>query len=226
MSTDAMKKKAGYQAAELVQKGMRVGLGTGSTAFYFIERLIQRCKEGLHIFAAASSKRSFELAKQGGIPLLDIDEITSLDLCVDGADEIDPQKRMIKGGGGALAREKIIAAMSREMVVIIDESKLVSALGKCKLPVEILPFGKQATLHHIAKAGYQGEFRKNADGSLYLTDNHNLIVDIHFDRLRENPEEDHERLIHIPGVVDTGFFFHLAGRVVVGFSDGQVVVKP
>jgi ribose 5-phosphate isomerase A len=226
MSTDAMKKKAGYAAAELVQNGMRVGLGTGSTAFYFIERLIQRCKEGLHIMAAASSKRSFQLAEQGGIPLLDIEETTSLDLCVDGADEIDSQKRMIKGGGGALAREKIIAAMSREMVVIVDEGKLVSSLGKCKLPVEILPFAKQATLHHIAKAGYKGEFRKNANGSLYLTDNHNLIVDIHFDHLRDNPEEDHERLIHIAGVVDTGFFFHLAGRVVVGFLDGQVVIKP
>lgn len=225
MSTDAIKKKVGYKAAEFVQEGMHIGLGTGTTAFYFIERLIQRCKEGLKIGAVASSKRSLEQAREGKIPLLNIDEITSLDLTVDGADEIDSQKRMIKGGGGALAREKILAAMSREMIVIVDETKLVSSLGKCKLPVEIFPFGRMATLHHIAKAGYKGEFRKKSDGSLYLTDNGNLIVDIHFSDVREAPEEDHEALIHLPGVVDTGFFFHLAGRVIVGFADGQVVVK-
>jgi ribose 5-phosphate isomerase A len=221
-----IKKAVGYKAAELIESGMRVGLGTGTTAFYFIERLIQRYKEGLHIQAIASSEHSFQQATQGGIPMLGSDEITSLDVTVDGADEIDPQKRMIKGGGGALAREKIVAAMSREMIVIVDESKLVSSLGKSKLPVEILPFASQATLHHIKKAGYQGEFRRQTDKSLYVTDNGNLIVDIHFEALRVSPEEDHETLIHIPGVVETGFFFHLAGRVIVGFADGQVIIKP
>lgn len=225
MSTDVIKKAVGYKAAEFVQDGMRVGLGTGTTAFYFIEKLVQRCREGLKIHAAASSTRSFEQAKKGGIPLLDLDTINSLDLTVDGADEIDPMKRMIKGGGGALVREKILASMSQEMIVIVDENKLVSALGKCKLPVEILPFAKMATLHHISKAGYSGEFRKQTDGSLLFTDNGNLIFDIHFNELRENPENDHEALIHIPGVVDTGFFFNLAGRVIVGFADGQVVIK-
>ncbi len=226
MSIEAIKKAVGYKAAEFVQSGMNVGLGTGSTAFYFIERLTLRCKEGLKIHAVASSEKSLRQAKEGGIPLLDIDQITSLDLTVDGADEIDPQKRMIKGGGGALIREKILASMSREMIVIVDETKLVPALGKNKLPVEILSFAKNATLHRIAKAGFQGEFRKNTDGSLYITDNQNLIVDIHFKSLREKPEEDHEELRSIPGVVDTGFFFDLAGRVVVGFKDGQVVIKP
>lgn len=226
MSNDAIKKTVGYEAAEFAQSGMRIGIGTGTTVFFFIERLIQRCKEGLKIRALASSERSFRLAKDGGIPLLNIDEITSLDLTVDGADEIDPKKRMIKGGGGALVREKILAAMSKEMIVIVDEKKLVPSLGKCKLPIEILPFAKNATLHHINKAGYHGEFRKKSDGSLYITDNGNLIMDIHFESVRENPENDHETLIHIPGVIDTGFFFNLAGRVIVGFTDGQVIVKP
>jgi ribose 5-phosphate isomerase A len=226
MSTDTIKKAVGYKAAEFVRSGMRIGLGTGTTVFYFIERLIQRCQEGLNIYAIASSVRSLQQAEQGGIPLLDIDEVSSLDLTVDGADQIDPQKRMIKGGGGALVREKIVAAMSREMIVIVDESKMVPTLGKCKLPVEILPFAKAATLNHIAKAGYRGEFRKKSDGSLYITDNSNYIIDIHLDALQSSPEETHELLIHIPGVVDTGFFFHLAGRILVGFADGQVVVKP
>ena len=225
MSIEEIKKAVGYKAAELMEPNMRIGLGTGSTTRYFIERLSQRCQQGLHIHAVASSKQSEQLAKSGKIPLLDIETLTHLDLTVDGADEIDHQKRMIKGGGGALVREKIIAAMSREMIVIVDESKLVSSLGKCKLPVEIIPFGSTDTSHHIQKCGYKGVLRKKSDGSLYVTDNGNLIYDIHFESLRETPERDHETLLHIPGVVDTGFFFHLAGRVIVGFNDGQVVIK-
>jgi ribose 5-phosphate isomerase A len=226
MSRDTIKKAVGYKAAELVQDGMHIGLGTGTTVFYFIERLIHRCQQGLNIRAVASSQRSLVQAKQGRIPLLRVEEVTSLDLTVDGADEIDSEKRMIKGGGGALVREKIVASMSQEMIVIVDESKLVSSLGKSKLPVEILPFARTATMHHITKAGYQGEFRKKSDGGLYITDNGNLIIDIHFQTLREDPEKDEHTLRKIPGVVDTGFFFHLAGRVIVGFEDGQVVIKP
>jgi ribose 5-phosphate isomerase A len=226
MSTDAIKKAVGYRAAELVEDGMLIGLGTGSTVFFFIERLVQKYKEGLKIQAIASSNQSFQQASVGNIPLLDIDKVTALDLTIDGADEIDPQKRMIKGGGGAHVREKIIATMSREMLVIIDESKLVPALGKRKLPIEVLPFARNAIFHHIVKAGYHGEFRKKIDGGLFVTDNGNLLIDIHFDTLLKYPEQDHETLIHIPGVVDTGFFFNLAGRVIVGFDDGQIVVKP
>ncbi|MES2122492.1 MAG: ribose-5-phosphate isomerase RpiA [Chlamydiota bacterium] len=225
MGTDAIKMKVGYQAAEFVKEGMRVGLGTGSTAHFFIERLIQRCKEGLKISAIATSKQSHKMAQEGGIPLLDAEQVTELDLTVDGADEIDSQKRMIKGGGGALVREKIIAAMSKELIVIVDASKLVHNLGKVKLPVEIVSFATRATIHHIDKAGFRGDFRKNADGTRFSTDNNNAIFDIHLPLPCENPEKIHQTLIAIPGVVDTGFFFHLAGRVIVGFADGQVVVK-
>ncbi|MBS0620917.1 MAG: ribose-5-phosphate isomerase RpiA [Verrucomicrobia bacterium] len=219
MSRDAVKKAVGYKAAELIENGMRVGLGTGSTAFYFIERLIERCRTGLKIHAVATSIQSQKMAEEGGIPLLPITEVTALDVTVDGADEIDEKKRMIKGGGGAHVREKIIAAMSREMIVIVDESKLVKELGKCKLPVEILPFAAKATLHHIEKAGYRGHFRD------FVTDNGNYIVDIHFGTTLFHPEEEHERLRAIPGVVDTGFFFNLAGRVIVGFADGTVAIR-
>jgi ribose 5-phosphate isomerase A len=224
MSITEIKKAVGYKAAELIENGMLVGLGTGSTAFFFIEKLAQRCQEGLKIHAVASSNQSFEQAKQGEIPLLNIDQVTILDVAVDGADEIDPQKRMIKGGGGAHVREKIIASMSREMIVIVDESKLVQTLGKCKLPVEILPFAKNATYHSILKMGYPAEFRSTKNQDLFITDNGNLIVDIDLKTARAAPEEIHETLIHIPGVVDTGFFFNLAGRVIVGFKDGQVII--
>jgi ribose 5-phosphate isomerase A len=222
---EAAKKAVGYKAAELIQDGMIVGLGTGSTAFYFIERLITRCKEGLSIKAVASSEKSLQQAQKGGIPIGDINRLKHIDITVDGADEIDPQKRMIKGGGGALVREKIVASMSHELVVIVDESKLVPQLGKAKLPVEVIPFGYSATLNSIEKLGFKGAWRMNADGSLYTTDNQNYIFDIHFDHLCSHPEKDHEALLHIAGVVDTGFFFNLAGRVIVGFFDGQIVVQ-
>ena len=226
MSKEVIKKAVGRAAAEFIKDGMHVGLGTGSTTFYFIERMIERVREGLKIRAAASSLRSLKQVQEGGIPLLDINEISSLDITVDGADEIDPQKRMIKGGGGALVREKIIASMSKELMIIVDESKLVSKLGKSKLPVEVIPFAIQATLHKMQKLGYQGSFRLNQNKSLFVTDNGNYIIDIHFRHLCEQPELDHEALIHLPGIVDTGFFFNLAGKVVVGFADGQIAVRP
>lgn len=219
------KKAAGQAAADLVEAGMRVGLGTGSTAAFFIKGLIERCKQGLKIEAVATSEKSFQLAKEGGIPLIDITPIDRLDLTVDGADEIDPQKRMIKGGGGALLREKIIATMSREMIVIVDEGKLVKELGKFPLPIEIVPFAYKATLRHLADLGFHGVLRQDASGNVYITDNGNYIFDIHFKELCANPEIDHQLIRNVPGVIETGFFFHLAGRVIVGFNDGRVEIR-
>lgn len=224
MSTSEIKKAIGKQAAHLVQEGMLVGLGTGSTAFWFIEHLIARCRAGLRIRAIASSEKSMSQAKQGGIPLLDSSLVQSLDLTVDGADEIDEQKRMIKGGGGALVREKILAHMSRETLIIVDESKLVRELGKHPLPVEIIPFAYLATLHKIETLGYTATLRTSS-GSPYITDNGNYIADLSFSTTRSHPEKDHELLSQIPGVVDTGFFFGLATRVLVGFFDGQLIMR-
>lgn len=229
MNTEELKKATGYKAAELIQKGMIVGLGTGTTAYYFIEKLIKRNKaENLDIKTVSSSKNSLKQAKEGGLITLDIDEVSHIDITVDGADEIDPEKRMIKGGGGALLREKIVASMSHEMVVIIDESKQSSKLGTKKLPVEVVPFGAKTTLHKIQKRIPSSAFRlKEEDPSaLYVTDNGNYIVDIYFKSPIEDPEKEHLLLKQIPGVVETGFFFHLAGRVIVAFTDGQIITLP
>ncbi len=225
MDQELAKKAAGYLAANFVQNNMVVGLGTGSTAYYFIEKLIKRVQEeNLTIKVVASSQKSLEQARLGGLAICDINSLTHIDLTVDGADEIDAKKRMIKGGGGALLREKILASTSSEMVVIVDESKQVPLLGTQKLPVEVLAFASKATLYKIQKLGLTADFRKTPSGELYQTDNGNLIADIHFSAPLENPEECHYRLKEIPGVLETGFFFHLAGRVVIAYFDGQTIV--
>ena len=225
MDQEIAKRAAGRKAAMFIEKNMIVGLGTGSTALYFIEALIERFREGLAIRAVASSRGSAEMAKKGGIPVLDINAVPRIDVTVDGADEIDPKKRMIKGGGGAHVREKILASSSEEMVVIVDETKLVASLGKARLPVEVLFFGSPATRMKIEALGYSGRWRTNCDGSFFLTENGNLLFDIEFPAPCTHPEEDHRKISEIPGVIDTGFFFHLAGRVVVGYRDGKVQVR-
>ncbi len=216
-----MKKSAGEKAAQYVKENMLVGLGTGSTVFYFIEKLIERCKQGLNIQAISSSIQSLELASKGGIPFAKPDEVMFIDLTIDGADEVDSKKRMIKGGGGALLREKILANSSRSMIVIVDETKVVENLGRQKLPVEILPFAPVCTIDKINKLGFRGQLRLKEGKKLFLTDNGNLIYDIFFKTVRENPESDHEKLIHIPGVLETGFFCNLAKKVIVGHLDGS-----
>jgi ribose 5-phosphate isomerase A len=221
---EACKKAAAEKACSLIEDGMIVGLGTGSTTAYFIEALSHRCKNGLKIQAVASSHSSHALAKEGKIPLIDLNGLKSLDLYIDGADEIDPSKQMIKGAGGALLREKILAYMSREMTVIVDETKLVSKLGTRPLPVEITPFGLYATLHHLYQLGYRGQLRLKPDKSPLLTENNNHLFDITLSP-SSHIKEDHDRIRTIPGVVETGFFEALAGRVIVGFKDGSVVVQ-
>ncbi|MDE3045154.1 MAG: ribose-5-phosphate isomerase RpiA [Verrucomicrobiota bacterium] len=225
MGIEEAKRAAGQKAAEFIQQGMIVGLGTGSTAVHFIDALIERHKTGLHIQTVASSRSSAEQASKGGLRVLDLNEAPRVDITVDGADEIDSQKRMIKGGGGAHTREKILAAASTEMIVIVDESKIVSRLGKRNLPVEILFYGSPSTRRKIEALGYKGKWRLNSDGSLFITENGNALFDIEFVSLLTEPEYDHKQLIQIPGVVDTGFFFGLAGRIVVGFSDGRTEIR-
>lgn len=219
------KKAAGYAAADLVKDSMLVGLGTGSTAAYFIQRLGERCHQGLKIQAAASSEKSLQLAVKAGIPTVDINSIISLDFTADGADEIDLQNRMIKGGGGALLREKILASMSKEMVIIVDEHKLVGRLGKFPLPVEISQFAHEATCKQISNLGYKGRLRAASDKSLFVTDNNNFIYDIVFEKPVSKPESIDRQLKDVPGVMETGFFFGLAKKVLIGYPDGKVKVR-
>jgi ribose 5-phosphate isomerase A len=231
-----IKKELGKRAAHLIQPGMVVGLGTGSTAECFIHSLVQRVKsEKLSLKAVASSDRSAELASAGGISILNLNEVSHIDITVDGADEIDSQKRLIKGAGGALLREKILAAASHQMVVIADESKLVDHLGQTKLPIEILSYGALMTRRNIESFGHEGSWRlaqlnqarptfrlPHEPKELFLTDNGHLIFDLIFSRPLHHPEQLHEQLKQIPGVLETGFFFHLAKKILIGYSDGRI----
>ncbi|MEN9654257.1 MAG: ribose-5-phosphate isomerase [Chlamydiota bacterium] len=222
MSQEDAKQAAALKAAEFVESGMIVGLGTGTTARYFIDRLIEKAKDGLSIQVVASSKESADRAKKGKLKVRELNDVTHVDLTVDGADEIDPQKRMIKGGGGALVREKILGYASHELMIIVDETKCRPRLGHVKLPVEVIFYGSPSTRRRIEKLGLSPTWRMKEDRTLFVTDNGNLILDVTLPSTPFSPEELHEQIKAIPGVVDTGFFFGIAGRVIVGQFSGAV----
>lgn len=225
MSMDKVKEKLGFAAAALIEEGMVVGLGTGSTAACFIDSLIARCKEGLKITAVATSEASAEQARKGGIPVFDIDCVERIDITVDGADNIDAEKRLVKGLGGALLREKIVAYSSREMVIIADESKVSQYLEDFVLPVEIIKFGWKTTLKNLGSEGFSGKRRESKDGDPFITDNENYIVDLVFEGHCHDPEGDMQKIIAIPGVCETGFFFGMAKRILIGSRDGQIEIR-
>ncbi len=221
MDAEKMKEVAGRAAAEMIESNMRVGIGTGSTVFYFIKHLISRVQDGLHIEAAFSSNRSKEQAEAGGIFSLPNDQIYDLDITVDGADEIDAKKHMIKGGGGALLREKIIATSSKKMLVLVDESKTVKMVGKAKLPVEIAPFAYNAAVKKIEELGYFGTMRRDQAHDLYETDNGNYILDLSLSELVSDVKGLHQKLVSLPGVVETGLFYNIPCHIIVGGRDGK-----
>lgn len=217
------KQAAGYLAAEYVKDGMIVGLGTGSTAYYAIEKIGERVAQGLKIQAIATSNASEELAVKYQIPLIRASEVERLDLAIDGADEVDPDMALIKGGGGALLREKLVAINSDRFIVIADSGKLVPHLGQFKLPIEIVPFCYEWTLSQL-KNRYDVAFEmRTRDGQLYVTDNGNYIADASFGKI-ESPEQLSHELKMLTGVVDHGLFVNIADTVVIGYDDGRTEV--
>ncbi|BCG59021.1 ribose-5-phosphate isomerase RpiA [Paenibacillus sp. URB8-2] len=216
------KQLAAEAAVDYVKEGMKVGLGTGSTAYWAIRKLGERVAEGLNITAVATSRASEQQARELGIPLVSFGEIDRLDLTIDGADELDGELQLIKGGGGALLREKIVAKGSDRMIVIADEGKVVRKLGKFPLPVEIVPFAWEWTLADLAKLGCVPELRR--DGTdLYKSDNGNYIADCRFEIIESAPKLA-LALHSIPGVVEHGLFIGIADMAIVGKSDGSLEV--
>ena len=213
-----------------VEDGMNVGIGTGSTAEIFIRLLGRKVRGGLKIRATATSARSSEVARTVGIGVEDLDRIGRLDLTVDGADEVDSRKDLIKGGGGALLREKIVAAASDRFVVIVDESKLVDVMGSFPVPVEIIPFGRlttRARIHtELRSCGYSdfSTVWRERSGRPYVTDEGNAILDLHLGTIGDAGELD--RVLNcVPGVVETGLFINMVSECAVGAGDGRVVIR-
>jgi len=228
MDSNQQKHAAAARAVEFVRPGMRLGLGTGSTAKHLVDLLGERVRGGLDIVAVPTSEATYRQAVSCGIPLTTLDETPALDLTIDGADEISPDLTLIKGGGGALLREKIVASASARMIVIADESKCVDVLGRFPLPVEIAPFGAGATRLAVqavlrAQPGML-TLRKSEDGHAFVTDGGHFIVDAALGRI-EDPREVARALIAVPGVMEHGLFVGLASTAVIGGPDGVRIVE-
>jgi ribose 5-phosphate isomerase A len=232
MSMDDLKRQAAARAVEQVREGMKLGLGTGSTAKHFVELLGERVRAGLKVIGVPTSEATRADAERCAVPLTTLDQVDRLDLTVDGADEIDPNLELIKGGGGALLREKIVAAASDRMIVIADETKWVEMLGRFPLPIEVIPFGLGATRRAIeavfAENGVSGQMdvRKTKDGHAFVTDGGHWIVDAQLGRIPDSPRLA-AALNSIPGVVEHGLFIGLACTAVLAGPQGiRVVERP
>ena len=224
MSTDREKRVAAEASLQFVEDGNIVGLGTGSTSSIAIELLGERVKAGLRIVGIATSQRSKQQAESLGIPLTTFDEVQQIDVAIDGADEIDLQLRLIKGGGGALLREKIVASAAQLFVVIADSTKQVPALGTFPLPVEVIPFAQKLVAKRIEALGATVSLRKYAYGNPFTTDEGHQILDCHFGRIAD-PESLALELNAMPGVVEHGLFIDMANIVLIGKAEEVIELR-
>lgn len=214
-----LKQVAGERAIEFVKDGMVVGLGTGSTTYFAIKRLGMMVNEGLNIIGIPTSLQTEKIAQESGIKLSNLEEHPEIDITIDGADEVDPQLNLIKGMGGALLREKIIACASKMEVIVVDPSKMVSILGtKSPLPVEVNTFGWKNCIERLKKLGCDAKLRRK-DEAIYITDNKNYIIDCSFEKIDE-PKSLESEINNIPGVMENGLFLGIADVVIMGTEDG------
>jgi ribose 5-phosphate isomerase A len=221
---DQEKEAAARASLQFIRDGYVVGMGTGSTAARFIDLLGEQVKSGLKIRGIPSSDRSREQAAKLGIPVITFEECQQIDVTVDGADEVDPQLRLIKGGGGALLREKIVASATRQFVVVVDETKRVPVLGKFPLPVEVIKFAKPLVAKEIEALGARVVLRQDSSGKTFLTDENNYILDCHFGQIAD-PGTLARRLSDMPGVVEHGLFIGMAKVVLVANGSDVVELK-
>ncbi|EAC4663358.1 ribose-5-phosphate isomerase RpiA [Listeria monocytogenes] len=217
------KKIAGEKACEWIEDGMVVGLGTGSTVYYTIEKLGQMVNNGLHITGVATSDETTKQAEKLGIPLKSLNDVTEIDVTIDGADEIDTNFQGIKGGGGALLREKMVASASLKNIWVVSEEKLVRTLGKFPLPLEVIPFGWKQIERTLAKEQIQTNLRKQSNGEVYVTNNGNYILDI-VNQSFTDAEMWQEKLAQIPGVVEHGLFLDYVDVIICGKANGETEI--
>lgn len=219
------KQRAGARSVEFIEDGMLVGLGTGSTAYWMVERLGERVREGLRVRCVPTSRRTEEQARALGIPLVTFADVQRLDIAIDGADEIGPNLALIKGGGGALLREKLVAAAASRFVVVADASKRVEVLGRFPLPVEVVPFAWEVTARRVAEVtGTVPALRRDASGGVYLTDNGNYILDCRCGEIRD-PSTKARELKMLTGVVECGLFTDMADLAIVATNDDVEIIE-
>lgn len=216
------KQLVGEKAAEYVEDGMKVGLGTGSTAYYMVMKLGERVRQGLDILGMPTSEATEKLAREQGIRLVDFNEVKQLDLTIDGADEFDPNLQLIKGGGGALLREKVVASISKRLIIITDERKQVEVLGKFPLPVEVVRFGWELTFNKLKEKGLKPQLRMDGEKP-YITDNSNYILDCHAGQIPD-PAALQQELKAMLGVVETGLFIDRATEVIMATHLGDISI--
>ncbi|MBC1879798.1 ribose-5-phosphate isomerase RpiA [Listeria seeligeri] len=215
------KKIAGEKACEWVEDGMVVGLGTGSTVYYTIEKLGELVQQGLKITGVATSEQTARQAEKLGIPLKSLNDVAEIDITIDGADEVNGAFQGIKGGGGALLREKMVAEASRLNIWVVGEEKLVDSLGNFPLPLEVIPFGWKQIQRSLEKEGIQTTLRKQQNKEIYQTNNGNYILDI-VNQTFINPVEWQEKLAQIPGVVEQGLFLNYVDIIICGKANGEI----
>ena len=223
MDSDYEKKAAAAKSLDWIEDGMLVGLGSGSTAAHMIRGLGEKVAKGLSIKGVPSSDTTAELARKAGIALITLEEAGTLDINIDGADEFDAKLQLIKGGGGALLREKIVAYNSKFNIVIADSGKRVERLGKFKLPIETIPFATKCIITELEKMGLHPVLRKNGDEA-YKTDEHNYIVDVDVSEQNDLVALN-TTLINIPGVVETGLFLDTTNVIIMGKDDGTILFE-
>ena len=215
-----MKQLACQRAAQEVQDGMVLGLGTGSTVYYFLHELGRMVREGIRLTGVPTSVQTAQLATQLAIPLTTLDDQPHLDLAVDGADEVDDHLNLVKGAGGALLREKIVAASAARFLVVVDDGKLVTRLGaRYPLPVEVVPFGHTPAIRAVEGLGARVTLRRGTDGQTWISDNGNYILDCHFGPIAD-PVALQRELLAIPAVVESGLFLNMTDTVIVGHAEG------
>ena len=217
------KRIAGQKASEYIKDGMIIGLGTGSTAYYMIKKVGELIQNGMNLKAVATSKDTESLAKELHIPLVQIDELDRIDLCIDGVDEIDKHFNAIKGGGGALFREKIVANLANEVIWIMDDSKLVDSIGAFPLPIEVLPYGYTQVIRKLKNYSLNPVIRMK-DGNIFTTDNGNYIVDLHIGKPMDI-NDVYDKVNGITGVLETGLFINTCKRIIVGTDSGTKVIE-
>ena len=216
------KQLVGEAAVDYIKDGMVIGLGSGSTIYWMLKKLGERVQDGLDVKGIPTSVKTEQLAKEFGIPLSSFSEIEQIDLAIDGADEVDDKLNLLKGGGGSLVREKIVDAQAKQLIIIVDESKIVSHLGAFALPVEVVPFGWELTARNIAALGCNVQLRK-LEGEVFISNNSNYILDCQFPEIKQ-PKELHEQLKQQIGVVETGLFPEMTDMVIVATDQGTHII--